>query len=93
VRGSRSLIIFDPESGSAWRDAVEFDIGEADRAADGIVRRILSPALPRLAAARAAMNILLTGSSGWLGRFLAPLTARQGHEVTASTSRRASTPM
>jgi nucleoside-diphosphate-sugar epimerase len=28
------------------------------------------------------MRILLTGSSGWLGRFLAPALARAGHEVT-----------
>jgi UDP-glucose 4-epimerase len=28
------------------------------------------------------MRILLTGSSGWLGRFLAPALAAQGHEVT-----------
>jgi nucleoside-diphosphate-sugar epimerase len=28
------------------------------------------------------MNILLTGSSGWLGRFLAPLLRRHGHAVT-----------
>jgi UDP-glucose 4-epimerase len=27
------------------------------------------------------MRILLTGSSGWLGRFLAPLLREQGHEV------------
>jgi nucleoside-diphosphate-sugar epimerase len=27
------------------------------------------------------MRILLTGSSGWLGRFLAPMLRRQGHEV------------
>ena len=27
------------------------------------------------------MNILLTGSSGWLGRYLAPLLARDGHHV------------
>lgn len=28
------------------------------------------------------MRVLLTGSSGWLGRFLAPLLERAGHEVT-----------
>jgi nucleoside-diphosphate-sugar epimerase len=28
------------------------------------------------------MRILLTGSSGWLGRFLAPRLRRDGHEVT-----------
>jgi nucleoside-diphosphate-sugar epimerase len=28
------------------------------------------------------MHILLTGSSGWLGRFLAPALRRAGHEVT-----------
>jgi nucleoside-diphosphate-sugar epimerase len=28
------------------------------------------------------MRVLLTGSSGWLGRFLAPLLRRAGHEVT-----------
>ncbi|HEX9947326.1 MAG TPA: NAD(P)-dependent oxidoreductase [Allosphingosinicella sp.] len=28
------------------------------------------------------MRILLTGSSGWLGRFLAPRLRREGHEVT-----------
>ncbi len=27
------------------------------------------------------MRILLTGSSGWLGRFLAPDLGREGHEV------------
>ncbi|MGK6321060.1 NAD-dependent epimerase/dehydratase family protein [Sphingomonas sp. DT-204] len=27
------------------------------------------------------MRILLTGSSGWLGRFLAPLLRKQGHEL------------
>jgi UDP-glucose 4-epimerase len=30
----------------------------------------------------APMHILLTGSSGWLGRFLAPLLRANGHEVT-----------
>lgn len=28
------------------------------------------------------MHILLTGSSGWLGRHLAPLLTSRGHEVT-----------
>ena len=28
------------------------------------------------------MRVLLTGSSGWLGRFLAPLLSRAGHAVT-----------
>ena len=28
------------------------------------------------------MRVLLTGSSGWLGRFLAPLLRDAGHEVT-----------
>lgn len=28
------------------------------------------------------MRVLLTGSSGWLGRFLAPRLGREGHEVT-----------
>jgi nucleoside-diphosphate-sugar epimerase len=28
------------------------------------------------------MRVLLTGSSGWLGRFLAPMLRAQGHEVT-----------
>src|SRR5688500_14938950 len=28
------------------------------------------------------MRILLTGSSGWLGRFLAPRLKQEGHEVT-----------
>jgi UDP-glucose 4-epimerase len=28
-----------------------------------------------------AMRVLLTGSSGWLGRFLAPVLQRAGHEV------------
>jgi nucleoside-diphosphate-sugar epimerase len=28
------------------------------------------------------MRVLLTGSSGWLGRFLAPLLRQHGHEVT-----------
>lgn len=29
-----------------------------------------------------ALSVLLTGSSGWLGRFLAPLLRGQGHRVT-----------
>lgn len=29
------------------------------------------------------MRVLLTGSSGWLGRFLAPLLRQEGHEVVA----------
>src|SRR6185369_15878737 len=33
-------------------------------------------------ARRAAMHILLTGSSGWLGRFLAPRLRAAGHVVT-----------
>jgi UDP-glucose 4-epimerase len=28
------------------------------------------------------MKVLLTGSSGWLGRFLAPMLREEGHEVT-----------
>ncbi|WP_241216140.1 NAD-dependent epimerase/dehydratase family protein, partial [Sphingomonas koreensis] len=28
------------------------------------------------------MHILLTGSSGWLGRYLAPMLRGAGHEVT-----------
>ncbi len=28
------------------------------------------------------MRILLTGSSGWLGRYLAPMLRARGHEVT-----------
>ncbi len=28
------------------------------------------------------MNVLLTGASGWLGHFLAPMLRAQGHEVT-----------
>ena len=28
-----------------------------------------------------AKRILLTGSSGWLGRFLAPMLRAEGHEV------------
>lgn len=28
------------------------------------------------------MRVLLTGSSGWLGRYLAPLLTENGHEVT-----------
>ena len=28
------------------------------------------------------MRVLLTGSSGWLGRFLAPMLRGAGHEVT-----------
>lgn len=28
------------------------------------------------------MRVLLTGSSGWLGRYLAPLLSQNGHEVT-----------
>ncbi|SEH17902.1 Nucleoside-diphosphate-sugar epimerase [Sphingopyxis sp. YR583] len=28
------------------------------------------------------MRVLLTGSSGWLGRYLAPLLTQKGHEVT-----------
>ena len=28
------------------------------------------------------MQVLLTGSSGWLGRFLGPLLRRAGHDVT-----------
>jgi nucleoside-diphosphate-sugar epimerase len=28
------------------------------------------------------MRILLTGSSGWLGRFLAPRLRQEGHQVT-----------
>ena len=32
-------------------------------------------------ASRAAMRILLTGSSGWLGRYLAPMLRDAGHQV------------
>ena len=28
------------------------------------------------------MRVLLTGSSGWLGRYLAPLLTESGHQVT-----------
>ena len=28
------------------------------------------------------MRVLLTGSSGWLGRYLAPLLVKKGHKVT-----------
>ena len=42
---------------------------------EGTLRRLALPS------SHGAMSVLLTGSSGWLGRFLAPRLRQEGHEV------------